>query len=257
MTDVFSGYSMMFDNSASVNTNSTGANQSLPVNSSNDGSYHYHSNYSIAGSINSACGMYPPTVPNTTSGSIGAVSPSSSNVYSQMSNKLTGGAANDDLNAMQSDLFEKRFETIHSGHFMVSEIDDGLEGEPLDQSVDDTESPISPVRTGVGDCELELPNQLVDDSMLMSEDQIVVENPCRAVACVRSASMIRIDNSLSKLFQCMSLAYESKLTSPKWKTFKGLKLKLRDKIRLNNMIWRAWHMQCKCSLINRFFVFHF
>ncbi|MBN3316664.1 MLXIP protein, partial [Atractosteus spatula] len=34
-----------------------------------------------------------------------------------------------------------------------------------------------------------------------------------------------------------------KLVSPKWKNFKGLKLLWRDKIRLNNAIWRAWYMQ--------------
>ncbi|KAG9329582.1 hypothetical protein JZ751_003579 [Albula glossodonta] len=39
-----------------------------------------------------------------------------------------------------------------------------------------------------------------------------------------------------------------KLVSPKWKNFKGLKLLWRDKIRLNNAIWRAWYMQCKCPL---------
>lgn len=31
--------------------------------------------------------------------------------------------------------------------------------------------------------------------------------------------------------------------SPKWKNFKGLKLLCRDKIRLNNAIWRAWYTQ--------------
>uniref|UniRef100_H9GHS4 MLX interacting protein n=1 Tax=Anolis carolinensis TaxID=28377 RepID=H9GHS4_ANOCA len=34
-----------------------------------------------------------------------------------------------------------------------------------------------------------------------------------------------------------------KLVSPKWKNFKGLKLQCRDKIRLNNAIWRAWYIQ--------------
>ncbi|KPP73882.1 MLX-interacting protein-like, partial [Scleropages formosus] len=34
-----------------------------------------------------------------------------------------------------------------------------------------------------------------------------------------------------------------KLVSPKWKNFKGLKLLWRDKIRLNNAIWRAWYIQ--------------
>ncbi|CAJ0928360.1 unnamed protein product [Ranitomeya imitator] len=34
-----------------------------------------------------------------------------------------------------------------------------------------------------------------------------------------------------------------KLVSPKWKNFKGLRLLWRDKIRLNNAIWRAWYLQ--------------
>src|SRR5699024_9581311 len=57
---------------------------------------------------------------------------------------------------------------------------------------------------------------------------------------------LTIDSSLTKLFQCMSLAYnDGKLTSPKWKSFKGLKMNIKDKIRLNNIIWRAWHIQCR------------
>jgi hypothetical protein len=39
-----------------------------------------------------------------------------------------------------------------------------------------------------------------------------------------------------------------KLVSPKWKNFKGLKLLCRDKIRLNNAIWRAWYLQCEWVL---------
>ncbi|EFX75286.1 hypothetical protein DAPPUDRAFT_56271 [Daphnia pulex] len=54
---------------------------------------------------------------------------------------------------------------------------------------------------------------------------------------------VTIDQSLTKLFQCMTLAYSSKLTSPRWKNFKGLRLQWKDKIRLNNLIWRCWHMQ--------------
>ncbi|XP_059920517.1 MLX-interacting protein isoform X2 [Gadus macrocephalus] len=58
-----------------------------------------------------------------------------------------------------------------------------------------------------------------------------------------STSHISIDASLTKLFECMTVAYSGKLVSPKWKNFKGLKLLWRDKIRLNNAIWRAWYMQ--------------
>lgn len=55
---------------------------------------------------------------------------------------------------------------------------------------------------------------------------------------------VTIDPSLKKLLECMSLYYSSKLTSPKWKSFKGLKMRLKYKIRLNNLIWRAWFLQC-------------
>lgn len=41
------------------------------------------------------------------------------------------------------------------------------------------------------------------------------------------------------------LSCSSKLTSPRWKNFKGLRLQWKDKIRLNNLIWRCWHMQCQ------------
>lgn len=44
---------------------------------------------------------------------------------------------------------------------------------------------------------------------------------------------------------CCLFCCSGKLVSPKWKNFKGLKLQWRDKIRLNNAIWRAWYMQCK------------
>nr|XP_013811813.1 PREDICTED: MLX-interacting protein-like [Apteryx mantelli mantelli] len=56
-------------------------------------------------------------------------------------------------------------------------------------------------------------------------------------------SALSIDASLAKLFECMTLAYSGRIMSPKWKTFKGLKLLQREKIRLNNAIWRAWHLQ--------------
>uniref|UniRef100_A0A671TR49 Carbohydrate-responsive element-binding protein-like n=1 Tax=Sparus aurata TaxID=8175 RepID=A0A671TR49_SPAAU len=58
-----------------------------------------------------------------------------------------------------------------------------------------------------------------------------------------SSGSLSIDPTLTRLFDCMSLAYSSKIVSPKWKSFKGLRLLWRDKIRLNNAIWRAWFIQ--------------
>nr|XP_009667399.1 PREDICTED: MLX-interacting protein-like [Struthio camelus australis] len=43
--------------------------------------------------------------------------------------------------------------------------------------------------------------------------------------------------------KCLHPVPSGRIISPKWKTFKGLKLLQRDKIRLNNAIWRAWHLQ--------------
>nr|XP_056715074.1 MLX-interacting protein [Euleptes europaea] len=62
-------------------------------------------------------------------------------------------------------------------------------------------------------------------------------------AAAEGGGRLSIDASLTKLFECMTLAYSGKLVSPKWKNFKGLKLQCRDKIRLNNAIWRAWYIQ--------------
>lgn len=58
-----------------------------------------------------------------------------------------------------------------------------------------------------------------------------------------SSRRLSIDPTLTRLFECMTLAYSGKLVSPKWKSFKGLRLLWRDKIRLNNGIWRAWFIQ--------------
>ncbi|KAL2091769.1 hypothetical protein ACEWY4_011567 [Coilia grayii] len=49
------------------------------------------------------------------------------------------------------------------------------------------------------------------------------------------------DSTVSNLPRSSQLS--GKLVSPKWKNFKGLKLQWRDKIRLNNAIWRAWYIQ--------------
>ncbi|RWS02430.1 MLX-interacting protein-like protein, partial [Dinothrombium tinctorium] len=115
-------------------------------------------------------------------------------------------------------------EAIHSGHFMVSEIDDNENNDKTAQVAheSDYEQPDA------------VPEETVQDLEGPAESTQLYSNGPHTVA---------IDASLSKLFRCMTLAYSGKLTSPKWKTFKGLKLKLKDKIRLNNIIWRAWHIQ--------------
>ncbi|XP_054166814.1 MLX-interacting protein-like [Oppia nitens] len=121
-------------------------------------------------------------------------------------------------------------ETIHSGHFMVSEIDENEQtggvvvAEPSHDS--DYERPVE-----------------TNDALNYDLEMNCRETTQTYAYGPKSLNTVSIDGSLTKLFECMSLAYSGKITSPRWKTFKGLKLKLKDKIRLNNIIWRAWHIQ--------------
>ena len=130
----------------------------------------------------------------------------------------------------------ERNETIHSGHFMVSKIEESEQEEKNDKSPA-TES----------DYERE------EEARQLSDYEFRAKENTQTYVYGSKAS-VQIDGSLTKLFECMSLAYNGKITSPKWKTFKGLKLHIKDKIRLNNIIWRAWHIQCMHLLD---YVFHF
>ncbi|XP_065344094.1 MLX-interacting protein isoform X3 [Cloeon dipterum] len=120
-------------------------------------------------------------------------------------------------------------EAIHSGHFMVSD----FEAEAQDDEdlvavpVDDDESrhaivpaPVDPAPGTAGQR---------DAPRISARGDLKVS--------------LFIDSSLTKLFQCMTVAYRQKLTSPKWNRFKGIRIRWKDKIRLNNVIWRCWHMQ--------------
>uniref|UniRef100_A0A0X3Q3L1 MLX-interacting protein n=1 Tax=Schistocephalus solidus TaxID=70667 RepID=A0A0X3Q3L1_SCHSO len=62
------------------------------------------------------------------------------------------------------------------------------------------------------------------------------------LASERASGMPEFDN-LQSLFKCLSVAYVENLTSPRWSHFKGAKFALKNKIRLNNIIWREYHMQ--------------
>lgn len=113
-------------------------------------------------------------------------------------------------------------EAIHSGHFMVSH----FEAEAQDDE-DELAVPVPEVN--------EPKHEIVTIKPNKEKYQLQRKNNHRP--------QIGIDTSLSKLFQCMSLAYRQKLTSPKWNRFRGIRLRWKDKIRLNNVIWRCWHMQ--------------
>ncbi|XP_017886575.1 carbohydrate-responsive element-binding protein isoform X3 [Ceratina calcarata] len=115
-------------------------------------------------------------------------------------------------------------ETIHSGHFMVSDFEA--------EAQDDEDELAVPVPE----------EEAVKLAIIASPGpwhQKFVSN----FSGDKSSQQLSIETSLNKLFQCMSLAYRQKLTSPKWNRFKGIRLRWKDKIRLNNVIWRCWHMQ--------------
>lgn len=119
-------------------------------------------------------------------------------------------------------------ETIHSGHFMVSD----FEAEAQD---DEDELAVPVPEEESGKLAIMAPANFSLEKFLggNSNDKMTLQQ------------QLSIETSLNKLFQCMSLAYRQKLTSPKWNRFKGIRLRWKDKIRLNNVIWRCWHMQCE------------
>ncbi|XP_043667648.1 MLX-interacting protein-like isoform X1 [Vespula pensylvanica] len=117
-------------------------------------------------------------------------------------------------------------ETIHSGHFMVSDFEAEAQDDEdeLAVPVPDEENGKLAIMTPVGfSLKKFVGGGTFDDKP--------------------NSQQLSIETSLNKLFQCMSLAYRQKLTSPKWNRFKGIRLRWKDKIRLNNVIWRCWHMQ--------------
>ncbi|XP_077676949.1 MLX-interacting protein-like isoform X3 [Eretmochelys imbricata] len=139
-----------------------------------------------------------------------------------------------------------RPQVIHSGHFMVSEPHADPELDPGGSTA------VGSMAERVGAVELGASGRReragAGKGTAVPRDAYDF-NTVNACTCrtysygPRSSSALSIDASLTKLFECMTLAYSGKIMSPKWKTFKGLKLLPRDKIRLNNAIWRAWYLQ--------------
>ncbi|XP_033185127.1 MLX interacting protein mondo isoform X3 [Bombus vancouverensis nearcticus] len=115
-------------------------------------------------------------------------------------------------------------ETIHSGHFMVSDFEA--------EAQDDEDELAVPV-----------PDEEAAKIAIIASTGFLQEKFATSSSNDKTSQQLSIETSLNKLFQCMSLAYRQKLTSPKWNRFKGIRLRWKDKIRLNNVIWRCWHMQ--------------
>ncbi|PZC84371.1 hypothetical protein B5X24_HaOG204945 [Helicoverpa armigera] len=120
-------------------------------------------------------------------------------------------------------------ETIHSGHFMVSH----FEAEAQDDFDDLVTVPDEDEKQNV--------QKVTAVATYTVAGALKPYTPDKEESIQHQQLSIEI--SLTKLFKCMTLAYRQKLTSPKWNRFKGIKLRWKDKIRLNNVIWRCWHMQ--------------
>ena len=170
-------------------------------------------------------------------------------------------------------------EAIHSGHFMVSdfEADDVAEEDDVDFEGDEAEK--APARhrgssVGVGEDveEARRKAEAADAMSKLSQARDVVNSVdpepggssadpvarmpygCSTIGSVKeivssSGGVVAggrrmvIDISLKQLFKRMSNAYRHNFTSPKWNKFRGLHLRWKDRIRLNNVIWRCWHQQ--------------
>lgn len=135
-------------------------------------------------------------------------------------------------------------EIIHSGHFMVSEIDKD----------DDADN----------EATVEEETVKVEKELIKNDQQVKIKSV--------EYSLLLTDNrfngrqmrknwnidypklpSLDALFKKLNLGNDSKLVSPKWKQFTGFKMSLKAKIRVNNLIWRAWFIKCtyQMSLLRR------
>lgn len=64
-----------------------------------------------------------------------------------------------------------------------------------------------------------------------------------------------VHNQTTTKLRFVFLFCSGKIVSPKWKSFKGLRLLWRDKIRLNNAIWRAWFIQCESTTLSAAYIF--
>ncbi|CAI2348957.1 unnamed protein product [Caenorhabditis sp. 36 PRJEB53466] len=118
-----------------------------------------------------------------------------------------------------------RGQVIHSGHFMCSNLHDDTvaDEDEEDVEVDVVEDDDKSTET--------LKNKALDE---------------RPVTFYKfgagKTQSIAIDVSLNKLNKCIKVAY-NKMTTPKWKDFKGLRLHWKQRIRLNNVIWRAYYIE--------------
>ncbi|KAE9419624.1 hypothetical protein Angca_005076, partial [Angiostrongylus cantonensis] len=127
-------------------------------------------------------------------------------------------------------------EPIHSGHFMTS--NPHTEPQPDDEDED--------VEVGFTKVDVVEDGEKTDDigaGTSKVERAALYEKPVTFYKFgPKKTQSIAIDVSLNKLNKCIKVAY-NKMTTPKWKDFKGLRLHWKQRIRLNNVIWRAYYIE--------------
>ncbi|KAM3172577.1 hypothetical protein ACTXT7_014237 [Hymenolepis weldensis] len=84
-------------------------------------------------------------------------------------------------------------------------------------------------------------SNLDDSDAERDEDEPEIENDTEFVEDLNKA--VEFD-TLPSLFKSLSLAYVGRtVTSPRWSHFMGTGFQLKQKVRLNNIVWREYHMQ--------------
>ncbi|KAF1760794.1 hypothetical protein GCK72_009044 [Caenorhabditis remanei] len=122
-----------------------------------------------------------------------------------------------------------RGQIIHSGHFMCSNLHDDL---VPDEDEEDVEVDV-----------VEDDEKSTEPQSLANKNKVLDEKPVTFYKFgVGKTQSIAIDVSLNKLNKCIKVAY-NKMTTPKWKDFKGLRLHWKQRVRLNNVIWRAYYIE--------------
>lgn len=140
------------------------------------------------------------------------------------------------LNLSPSDRMMTSREPIHSGHFMTSNPHNDAPDEDEDVEVE-----------VVDDEEDRIPEGDAETSRSLKQD----EKPVTFYKFgPKKTQSIAIDVSLNKINKCIKVAY-NKMTTPKWKDFKGLRLHWKQRIRLNNVIWRAYYMEFRRPTRNK------
>ncbi|KNC27288.1 hypothetical protein FF38_13292 [Lucilia cuprina] len=185
-------------------------------------------------------GMNPNNNNNSsTAAAVAAASSSTSPSSAGYTLSAPNNFSNDSNSSLTSNSGKAERESIHSGQFMVST----FEAEEAQDDLDDSEiKMLDPEDPSLSKADDE-PNTCMEVQLYVPRNMAQQNKYGNMESHGLITSHLEIETSLTKLFKCMNLAYSQKLTSPKWNHFKGVRLRWKDKIRLNNVIWRCWHMQ--------------